>query len=170
MDQEGRPVRDEASTTYTGAIETAEEFGRRVFTEAWDRGWSRADEKVVLGDGAVWIWNIADTEFPGALQIVDLYHPREHLWELAEKLFANDKDRKRWATRIQARLDAGKIEDLVRILRSFPTPNPDLAELLRVQADYFERNAKRMRYPEFRKQKLFVGSGVIEAACRTVIA
>jgi hypothetical protein len=74
------PVRDEASTTYTGVIETAEEFGRRVYTEAWDRGWSRADKKVVLGDGAVWIWNIADREFPGALQIVDLYHAREHLW------------------------------------------------------------------------------------------
>lgn len=170
VDPEGRPLRDEASTTYTGAIEPAEEFGRRVFTEAWDRGWSRSDKKVILGDGALWIWNIADREFPGALQIVDLYHAREHLWELAEKLFANDKDRKRWAGRMQARLDAGKIEELVRILRSFPAPTPDLGELLRTQADYFERNAERMRYPEFRKQKLFVGSGVIEAACRTVIA
>jgi hypothetical protein len=170
VDPEGRPLRDEASTTYTGAIEPAEEFGRRVFTEAWDRGWSRSDKKVILGDGALWIWNIADREFPGALQIVDLYHAREHLWELAEKLFANDKDRKRWAGRMQARLDAGKIEELVRILRSFPAPTPDLGELLRTQADYFERNAERMRYPEVRKQKLFVGSGVIEAACRTLIA
>jgi hypothetical protein len=83
VDEQGRPVRDEASTTYTGAIETAEPFGRRLYTEAWERGWSRADKKVVLGDGAVWIWNIAEREFPGAIQIVDLYHARQHLWNLA---------------------------------------------------------------------------------------
>jgi hypothetical protein len=170
VDEEGRPVRDEASTTYTGAIETAEQFGRRLYTEAWERGWSRADKKVILGDGAAWIWNIADREFPGAIQIVDLYHAREHLWDLAAQLFTDDKERKRWGARMQATLDAGKIAQIVRTLRSLSVPNPDLAETLRNGADYFERNAERMRYPLFRQQKLFVGSGVIEAACRTVIA
>jgi len=168
--EEGRPVRDEASTTYTGAIETAEQFGRRLYTEAWERGWSRADKKVVLGDGAVWIWNIADREFPGAIQIVDLYHAREHLWDLAGQLSPTDKQRKRWGARMQSILDAGKIEQIVGVLRSLSTPNPDLAETLRTEADYFERNAERMRYPLFRQQNLFVGSGVIEAACRAVIA
>jgi hypothetical protein len=105
VDPEGRPVRDEASTSYTGAIEASEEFGRRLYTEAWDRGWGRAEIKVVLGDGAVWIWNIADREFPGAIQIVDLYHAREHLWGLAGKLFTNEKQRKRWAGRWQDKLD-----------------------------------------------------------------
>jgi hypothetical protein len=71
---------------YTGAIETAEEFGVRLYREAWQRGWSRAKRKVVLGDGAPWIWNLADEHFPGATQIVDLYHARQHLWELAEAL------------------------------------------------------------------------------------
>jgi hypothetical protein len=170
VDEEGRPVRDEASTTYTGAIETAEQFGRRLYTEAWERGWSRADKKVVLGDGAVWIWHIADREFPGAIQIVDLYHAREHLWDLAAQLFADDKERKRWGARMQATLDAGKVEQIVRTLRGLSVPNSDLAETLRTEADYFERNAERMRYPLFRQQKLFVGSGVIEAACRSVIA
>lgn len=170
VDPQGRPVRDEASTTYSGAIETAEEFGRRVYTQAWERGWSRADKKVILGDGAVWIWNIADREFPGAIQIVDLYHAREHLWDLAGLLFANDQQKKRWAGRMQASLDAGNIEDIVGLLRSLPAPHPKQADLLHTEADYFERNAERMRYPEFRKQNLFVGSGVIEAACRTVIA
>ena len=170
IDEEGRPVRDEASTTYTGAIETAEQFGRRLYTEAWERGWSRAEKKVVLGDGAVWIWNVADREFPGALQIVDLYHAREHLWDLATQVFANEKERKRWGASMQAILDAGKIEQIVGILRSLSPPIPDLCETLRTEADYFERNAERMRYPLFRQQHLFVGSGVIEAACRTVIA
>lgn len=170
-DPEGRPMRDESSTTYSGAIEGAEEFGRRMYSEAWRRGWSRAETKVIIADGAVWIWNIADREFPGAIQIVDLYHAREHLWVLAGKLFATEeRQRKRWATGLQKKLDAGKIESLVKQLRAFPAPSVDVAELLRVEAEYFERNRERMRYPVFRRQKLFVGSGVIEAACRTVIA
>jgi len=86
-DPDGRPVRDENSTTYAGAIETAEEFGRRMYSEAWQRGWSRAEKRVIIADGALWIWNIADREFPGAIQIVDLYHAREHVWDLAGRLF-----------------------------------------------------------------------------------
>lgn len=78
-DEQGCPVRDEASTNYTGAIETADEFGRRIYTEAWERGWSRAEKKVVIADGAEWIWNIADQHFPGAIQIVAIYHARQHL-------------------------------------------------------------------------------------------
>jgi hypothetical protein len=81
-DEEGYPVRDEASTTYVGAIESAEEFGRRLYAEAWCRGWARAEKKIVPGDGAEWIWSQADLHFPGAIQIVDLYHARQHLWEV----------------------------------------------------------------------------------------
>jgi hypothetical protein len=170
-DQEGRPRRDDTSTTYAGAIETAEEFGRRMYRQAWQRGWSRAAKKVIIADGAIWIWNIADREFPGAIQIVDLYHAREHLWVLAGKLLSTDqRQRKRWVTGLQKKLDAGKVNSVVRQLRSFPASSIDAAELLRIEADYFERNAERMRYPDFRRQNLFVGSGVIEAACKTVIA
>ena len=89
-DGEGRPIRDQDSTSYVGAIETAEEFGLRIYTEAWHRGWDRADLKVLMGDGAVWIWNIGDQHFPTAVQIVDLYHAREHLWNLAPKLYPGD--------------------------------------------------------------------------------
>ena len=75
-DKEGYAMRDEDSTTYTGAIETAEELGKRIYREAWDRGWGRAEKKVLLGDGAPWIWNIGDQYFAGAVQIVtdhDIY-------------------------------------------------------------------------------------------------
>ena len=58
------PIRDPDSTTYTGAIETAEEFGKRIYLEAWKRGWSRAEKKVVMGDGAEWIWNLAEPILP----------------------------------------------------------------------------------------------------------
>ena len=170
-DKDGRPVRDEDSTTYTGAVETAEAFGLRLYTEAWQRGWSRANKKVVIADGAVWIWNLTDQHFPGAIQIVDLYHARQHLWELSAKLFPNDeKDRKRWMARGLDRLDRGKIEALVKILRDLRPASAELRKVVNNEADYFQRNAERMRYPTFRTQGLFVGSGVVEAGCRTVIA
>jgi hypothetical protein len=69
-DEEGYAIRDPDSTTYVG------DFDKRLYVEAWKRGWSRAEKKVVMGDGAEWIWNLADQHFPGAIQIVDLYHAR----------------------------------------------------------------------------------------------
>ena len=170
-DKEGYPIRDRDSTTYVGAIETAEEFGKRLYVEACKRGWSRALKKVVLGDGAEWIWNLAEPYFPGAVHIVDLYHARQHLWDLVRRLYPNDAGRqKAWIQVHQKRLlDKGKIEKLVVALRSIQSSNPQLIEKIRTEADYFERNAERMRYPKFRQQHLFVGSGVIEAGCKTVI-
>jgi hypothetical protein len=169
-DSEGRPVRDEDSTSYVAAIETAEAFGLRLYTEAWQRGWSRAQKKVVIGDGAIWIWNLADQHFPSAIQIVDLYHARQHLWDLSAKLFPNDsKGLRQWIARCLDRLDRGKIEALVKILRDAPPGTDELAKTIANEAEYFERNAERMRYPAFRAQGLFVGSGVVEAGCKVVI-
>jgi hypothetical protein len=170
-DQEGFPVRDPDSTTYTGGIEIAEEFGKRLYLEAWNRGWNRAEKKVVMGDGAEWIWNLAEQHFPGAMQIVDLYHARQHLWELARRLHPNDEgNQKAWIKVHQKRLlDQGKIEKLVGALCLIVSANPEVTEKIRTEADYFHRNAERMRYPNFRRQHLFVGSGVIEAGCKTVI-
>ena len=170
VEEEGYPLRDEASTSYVGAIESCEEFGRRLYAEAWQRGWARAEKKVVLGDGAEWIWNQADLHFSDALQIVDLYHARQHLWSLGAKLYPNDSPtHKRWVMVRKDKLDEGKIERLVALLRSQAASRPELAEDLRTEANYFEDNKERMRYPKFRKQGLFVGSGVIEAGCKTVL-
>ncbi len=169
-DEKGYAIRDPDSTTYTGAIETAADFGKRIYLEAWNRGWSRAQKKVVLADGAEWIWNNADQHFPGAIQIVDLFHARQHLWNLARLLHPGDLSRqKRWMLRHQPKLDQGRIETLVKFLRKLDASTPALAQAIRIEAAYFERNAPRMRYPEFRRQHLFVGSGVIEAGCKTVI-
>ncbi len=171
IDADGRPVRDEESTTYVAAVETAEEFGLHLYTEAWRRGWSQAKLKVVIADGALWIWNLADQHFPGAVQIVDLYHARQHLWELSAPLFPDDDQaRRRWTARALKLLDRGKIEALVSLLRDLRVPHAELAKLISNEAEYFARNTERMRYPAFRAQGLFVGSGVIEAGCKTVIA
>ena len=170
-DEKGFALRDPDSTTYTGAIETAEEFGKRIYREALQRGWSRARKKVVIGDGAEWIWNLVAEHFPGAREIVDLYHARQHLWTVARQLYPQEEvQQKAWMKVHQKRLlDKGKIEKLVSELHSIATTNPQLAEKIRTEAVYFERNAERMRYPRFRRQHLFVGSGVIEAGCKTVV-
>jgi len=169
-DTEGYAIRDPDTTTYVAAIETAEEFGPRIYLEAWKRGWSHALLRVVIGDGAEWIWNLVALYFPGAIQIVDQYHAREHLWDLARKLYpSQDAEQKRWMMIHQDQLDQGDIENLVLALRAIDTVNPELAEAVRTTAHYFETNVERMRYPEFRRQHLFVGSGVIEAGCKTVI-
>ena len=169
-DEEGHPIRDPDSTTYVGAIESADPFGKRLYVEAWKRGWDHAEKKVVMGDGAEWIWNLAEQHFPGAVQIVDLFHARQHLWELARKLHPSDEaGQNAWIRVQQRRLDTGKIEKLVLTLRSIYSENLEVADKIRTEAEYFERNAERMRYPAFRGQHLFVGSGVIEAGCRTVI-
>ena len=169
-DAEGYPIRDPDSTTYTGAIETAEQFGKRIYLEAWKRGWSRAEKKVVMGDGSEWIWNQAQEHFPGATQIVDQYHAREHLWGVARKLFPNDEvQQNRWMMVHQDLLDNCKIKKLVTSLRSTETASAEVAEKLRTEAEYFRKNARRMRYPKFRRQHLFIGTGVVEAGCKTVI-
>jgi hypothetical protein len=169
-DDEGYAIRDPGSTTYTGGIETAGQFGSRIYLEAWNRGWNRAEKKVVIGDGAEWIWNNADRHFPGAVQIVDLFHARQHLWDVARMVHPGDVPRqKQWILRHQPKLNGGKIEKLVRFLRAIDAPTHVAADIIRIEAAYFENNAKRMRYPEFRRQHLFVGSGVVEAGCKTVI-
>jgi hypothetical protein len=170
-DQKGFAIRDPESTTYTGAIESAEEFGKRLYREAVKRGWSRARTRVIIGDGAEWIWNLVAEHFPGAIEIVDLYHARQHLWAVVRQLYPNqDDEQKAWMKVHQKRLlDKGKIEKLVRALRSINTIHVQVAEKIRGEADYFARNAERMRYPKFRRQHLFIGSGVIEAGCKSVI-
>ena len=123
-----------------------------------------------MGDGAEWIWNLADIHFPGAIQILDIFHAREHLWSVARKLHPNEEAiQKRWMMVHQDLLDKCKINKLVTALRSIQTTSVELAEKLEAEANYFTRNAKRMRYPKFRRMHLFIGTGVIEAGCKTVI-
>jgi len=170
MDDRGRPRREEGSTTYTGGIETAEAFGRRLCAEAYQRGWNRARKKVVIGDGAPWIWNLTAEHFPEAIQIVDLYHARQHLWELSAKLWPSaERCRRNWTRRRENQLQGGRIASLLHALRVLSPATPETAELVRHEIDYFAANAARMRYPAFRRQHLFVGSGVVEAGCKTII-
>lgn len=125
---------------------------------------------MVLGDGAPWTWGLTEEHFPGAIQIIDLYHARQHLWELSGKLWPTDERRcRRWTRKRQKKLDGGRIEAARRDLRSLPSTTPEAAELARHEAGYFAANAQRRRYPAFRRQHLCVGSAVVEAGRKTII-
>jgi hypothetical protein len=169
-DEEGRPVRDPDSTTYVGAIESSELFGLRIYQEAVRRGCEQAEKIVILTDGARYNKTIASTHFPAATHIIDLYHAREHLTDLAKALDCQKAQLAAW----NGLLDMGRIEDLVvearsRIDQLSLPPGACDAEDCRKRLGYFQGNAEHMRYAQYRLAGFFVGSGVVEAGCRTVI-
>jgi len=170
VDEKGRPLRDEASTTYVGAIETAAEFGWRIYGEAERRGLRRATQVIVIADGALWVWGLAAEHFPGAIEIVDLYHAREHISDLSKLVYGVASQKaKQWTAARLAQLDKGKIEPLLLSLRRLRPTAPQTQEAVRQTISYFQNNRQRMRYAQFRRQGLFVGSGVIEAGCKTIV-
>jgi hypothetical protein len=170
VDAEGQPERDAESTSYVGAIETSEEFGLRLYAEAERRGLAQAEEVIVLGDGAPWVWNLADEHFPTAVQIVDLYHAREHLANTAKLILGSGRDpQSHWLQARLDELDSGEVEAVIGALgRARPKDSAQPADLER-EVNYFRNNAERMRYADFRKRGMFVGSGVVEAGCKTVV-
>jgi hypothetical protein len=166
LDREGYPQRDSNSTTYVGAIECSELFGWRLYAEALRRGLEQAKTVVVLTDGARYSHTIVQTHFPGAVHIVDLFHAYEHLTAIAQILWGQEaKAPKAWRDRLQA----GDIDQLVRQAGKHLPPSAQSKKAVLKQLCYFEKNASQMRYAEYREKKFFVGSGVVEAGCRTVI-
>ena len=166
LDKEGYPQRDPDSTTYVGAIESSTCFGWRMYAEALRRGLNQAKTVIALTDGARYNRTIVQTHFPEATHIVDLFHAYEHLTAIAQLLSGQEaKAPKAW----RDLLEAGDISRLVRQAgKHLPASAKSKKSLLK-QLGYFERNAQQMRYAEYREMKFFVGSGVVEAGCRTVI-
>lgn len=169
--KEGFAVRDPDSTTFTGAIENCDDFGARIYAEALRRGLERAHKVAILGDGAEWIRNIVELHFTGATQIVDLYHARERVCKIISLLFKDDeKHKKLYRLKWWTYLDEGDVEKFIANARSLMPCDSETAGEIEKELGYFENNMPRMRYNKFREQGLFVGSGVIEAGCKSVIA
>jgi hypothetical protein len=172
-DAEGVAVRDPGSVTYSAAIESAATldtdavrapFAQRVDREAQRRGFDQAPRRVVLGDGAAWIWNLADDFFPGAIQIVDLFHAKQHLSDVAKAIYGAGTDlAHQWARLRHDDLDAGRVRTLCHALRQHAHPEA------RRCREYVTHHRARMRYPTFRAQGLCVSSGVVEAGCKVAI-
>ena len=169
LDEQDRPARDPDSTSYLGSFAPANQFATLVHAEARRRGADHIRQLVVLGDGAPWIWKLATAIAPEATPIVDIYHAREHLHDLAAALApALGNQRPDWLTARLADLDAGDIETLVTETTRLALTG-DLARDTEKALAYFKTNAHRMRYAYFRDHRMFVGSGTVEAGCKAVI-
>lgn len=174
-DPQGLAVRDLGSVSYSAAIESAAhrdldqapaQFAGRVEREARRRGFDTAGRQVVLGDGAVWIWNLADQYFPNAIQIVDLFHAKQHLFDVAKAIFgATSELAQQWGKQRRDQLDDGNLDGVLAALRTHASAIDEARKCL----DYFTRNRSRMRYPQFRAQGLCVSTGVVEAGCKLAI-
>jgi hypothetical protein len=166
LDKEGHPQRDPDSTTYVGAIESSTLFGWRIYAEALRRGLEQAQTVIVLTDGQRYNRTITQTHFPGAVHIVDLFHAYEHLTLISQILWGPQAESpKAWRNL----LEAGDIKRLVSKAGKTLPSSPKAKKSLRKELGYFENNASCMRYAQYRQRDFFVGSGVVEAGCRTVI-
>jgi len=165
-DEEGKPVRDPGSVTYSAAIESAaaldtcperSEFAERVLREATRRGFTDVSRCVVLGDGSAWIWNTAKELFPQAIQILDRFHAKEHLSKVGKTIYGDSKPGKTWIQRRYDELDEGRMKSLLKALDRHAPIYEQALEC----ADYIRNNRDRMRYPEFHQQGLCTATGVV---------
>ncbi len=174
-DKNGKPVRDDGSVTYNAAIESAatadldeslSDFACRVERETQRRGFDKAERRVIIGDGAVWIWNIAGELFPDAIQIIDLYHAKGTISKTAKELFGADNDfGKQWGKERGDDLEAGRIDTILNKLEPFLGKYEEADSCRK----YLLKNRERLRYPLFRKMGLCTSSGIVESGCKHVI-
>ena len=172
---DGTPMRDKGSVTYSAAIESAAQrdvdeqpsaFAARVEREATRRGFDRAGRQAVLGDGAPWIWNMADEYFPDAVQIVDRFHAKQHLSDVGKAIYGPTSELAgQWGRQRCDELDEGQLDALLHALRTHTATHDEARKCV----DYVERNRDRMRYPEFQAQGLCTSTGVVEAGCKVAI-
>ena len=174
-DKNNTPVRDKGSVTYNAAIESAatgdldeniSDFAARVERESKRRGFDKANRQVILGDGAKWIWNIAGELFPGAIQIIDLYHAKGTISRVAKEIFGTESDfGKQWGKELRDDLEDGKIDTILEKLESY------LGDFREADScrKYLINNRERLNYPHFRKMGLSTSSGIVESGCKHVI-
>ena len=168
-DEEGHPVRDYESTSYVSSFKPIDDFGPLLRQEAIRRGMGKAGQVVVLIDGAQGLENMGNDCFKGCVQIVDFYHAMEHAGLVLAALMGKDhpdhsKRLRRWAKWLLK----DKVQDLIQQARQEATGQPEAAAVEK-ELGYFARNVKRMQYGTFRAKGYFIGSGVVEAGCKTLI-
>jgi len=169
-DEKGHPVRDHESTTYVSTFAPIEEFGPLLRQEAIRRGLALAMQVVLLIDGAAGLANMGRLCFPTAIQIVDFFHALEHAGKvlvtvLGSKEHPDYKTRlRRWARQLLK----DQVEKLITQVRQ-ECAGRSQAEAVEKELGYFANNVKRMQYGTFRRHGFFIGSGVVEAGCKTVI-
>jgi hypothetical protein len=168
-DEKGRPVRDHQSTTYVSSFKSIGQFGPMLRQEALRRGMGAAGKVVLLIDGAAGLEHMGQDCFKDSVQIVDFYHAVEHAGLVLDALIGKDHpDYKTRQGRWARRLLKDQVASLIKETRQAAAGTPQ-AQVVAGALGYFERNVARMQYGTFRKNGYFIGSGVVEAGCKTVI-
>lgn len=173
-DEQGEPIRDPASTSYVGTFQGCREAGILLRQEAVRRGLGRAEQVVYLGDGAAWVWENCRLNFPGAVEILDFYHATEHVGALAKALHDTDPIRaasqqSQWCRTMKEHSPASFLPEVQSALEANPLWPQEKRDAIQAELDYLQNHASRTRYGEFRANGYFIGSGVIEAGCKTVV-
>jgi len=168
LDAKGRPVMDPGSSSYAFTFDGKDALQRLVEAEYLRRGGEHHRQVVALGDGAAWIWTMAEALYPHATHIVDVYHAREHLTDLAAHLAFITPDPATWLASRSEELDAGNIDAIIQAATAYPLHGVKATELDK-KLGYFRRNARRMRYADFKKLGMFIGSGAIEGGIKAIV-
>lgn len=168
-----------SSLRYVASLSDVQTFGEQWFALATASGIYQdetdTEEVVVLGDGAPWIWNLVEEYFPGATEIIDYMHAKTHLYSVAKQVYGEEEtareQRDSWVAATETFLYAGDIQEVVARIRAIRIGLPEsVSERLEKEANYFLKHAKRMRYKYFQENGYHIGSGVIESACKHVVA
>jgi hypothetical protein len=159
-------IRSEAVSFYTD-FDDAETFGNYLWLEAVRRGVQHTSEVVVLGDGAHWIWRLAEEHFPQATQILDWYHATVYVWNCAHALYGEgSEEAKAWASLRLDELWNGQLPTLLAHLNPLALKHKAVRDTL----TYFKHNQQRMDYPAYRAKGYQIGSGTIESGCKHLVA
>lgn len=168
--EDGRDTRVRQSA-YTATMRNVEEFGPLLGALAHQHGHHFAREVVVIGDGAPWIWQIAATQFGNAVQIVDFFHACQHLAEVADARFGPETSAsKEWQKARQEDLKNNRLPTVLSEIKAWRPSNAHKQTMRRSAYTYFANNERRMRYKTFLERGYHIGSGVVEASCKHVIA
>jgi hypothetical protein len=173
LDEEGKPLRDNGSTSYLAGFTNQSEFGIGLRREAIRRGLFSAGEVVLLIDGASGLEKLGRDYFPEATQIVDFYHALEHVHGVIDLLMphAPPKTVARRRHHWKKLLAADGVTRIITRARRDAAANPAIdGDQVEAALGYLVNNVARMQYGTFRKKGFFIGSGVIEAGCKTLVA
>ena len=129
----------------------------------------RYKRKIIIGDGAAWIWKWAEDNYPGALQILDYYHAKEKLVLFAKQQFLGEQKRKKWIVDQSECLLKGQVQKVIKHIKSLRAISSQSKEAKQDVIRYYEEHEDRMMYHNYKEQGLMIGSGPIEAAHRSVL-
>lgn len=167
LTQEMVEVGQAANCTYVAHLGGPERFGEALWAEALRRDVHAAYDKVCLGDGAAWIWNLCLDYFPEAEQIVDWYHAKDHLCTAVGLAYAHQPERvNRQLKGYETALYLGRASSIAAWLEEQAQCQAGAVEELHQQATYFRNNQRRMQYLDYRENLWPIGSGMVESGCK----